>query len=301
MSRNQTLLVVLTLLLGAAPCFAGELPSQDGLPPELTIAPKPALAEQLTSLQGLLTYLQSVRPAPGGGILSGLKGLLGGGGATAKAYPVPPELLALNAEPLRGKLVSLTGVYRRTGTDAGVLPYDGGQLIGHTQGGNNNPYCQDNPVTWLDWSQADTALQAFTARLLALRRQWLPLGARWYTGLPDAQGRPDLGWLRRGGTPLSDWDWTQSASRVLGALVGQPGRGGRTLLLLFNAEHEATGFQLPEGDWTPLLDTARSDDPPPRLPYRGHYPLQSRSVALLAGPPLAPVSAAPAPPSRAGD
>ena len=128
MSRNLTLLVVLTLLLGAAPCFAGELPSQDGLPPELTIAPKPALAEQLTSLQGLLTYLQSVRPAPGGGILSGLKGLLGGGGATAKAYPVPPELLALNAEPLRGKLVSLTGVYRRTGTDAGVLPYDGGQL-----------------------------------------------------------------------------------------------------------------------------------------------------------------------------
>ena len=170
----------------------------------------------------------------------------------------------------------------------------GGDELGHSQGGNNNPYCQDNPTTWLDWARADTGLQAFSARVLALRRQWLPLGPAWYHGLPDAQGRPDLGWLRRGGQALNDWDWTQSASRVLGALIGRPGRGGRVLLLLFNAEPQGTAFRLPDGDWTPLLDTAQADAdaPPPRTPhgppYRGHYPLQARSVALLAGPPLAP-------------
>jgi HD-GYP domain-containing protein (c-di-GMP phosphodiesterase class II) len=90
-----------------------------------------------------------------------------------------------------------------------------GDEFGHSQHGNNNPYCQDNPTTWIDWSLRDEPLQQFTARLLALRRQWLPMRPAWYTGLPDANGLHDLSWLRRVGGTLSDWDWTQAASRVL--------------------------------------------------------------------------------------
>jgi glycogen operon protein len=146
-------------------------------------------------------------------------------------------------------------------------------------------------------------LVAFTARVLALRRQWLPLRATWYTGLADARGVHDLGWLRRGGQALGDWDWAQPESRVLGALIGAPGRsapeGDRPLLLLFNAEPQDTDFQLPPGPWTCLLDSAddaRIDTDTdtaatPALPHpsahdglHGSYALRARSVALLAGP-----------------
>ncbi|MBI2750276.1 MAG: glycogen debranching enzyme GlgX, partial [Burkholderiales bacterium] len=71
-----------------------------------------------------------------------------------------------------------------------------GDEMGHSQRGNNNPYCQDNDTTWLDWAQADRSLLAFTARVLAIRRQTLPLGQHWYSGLPDAHGKVDLSWLR---------------------------------------------------------------------------------------------------------
>ena len=160
----------------------------------------------------------------------------------------------------------------------------GGDEIGHSQGGNNNPYCQDNEITWIDWSLADRPLQRFTARLLALRRQWLPLRPAWYTGLTDAHGLHDLTWLRRGGSALVDADWQQSASRVIGALIGAPGRGDRSLLMLFNAEPDGVDFRLPPGDWQPLLDTAddavgQPDDDLVRDTFR----LAARSVALLAG------------------
>ena len=125
---------------------------------------------------------------------------------------------------------------------------------------------------------------AATARLLALRRQWLPLRPSWYTGLTDGHGQHDLSWLRRGGGTLGGWDWTQSPSRVLGALIGAPGRGDRTLLLLFNAEPEVVDFTLPPGDWSALLDTA--DDGVGQQcgePLQASYRLAARSVVLLAG------------------
>ncbi len=168
-----------------------------------------------------------------------------------------------------------------------------GDEIGHTQQGNNNPYCQDNHITWIDWSSADLALLQFTASVCALRRQWLPLRPSWYTGLSDARGVTDLTWLRRGGESLGDWDWTQSASRVLAALIGAPGRSHQPLLMMFNAEPHDTVFNLPPGRWSCLLDSA--PDPAPlsaanaatsAAVFEGHYPLQARSVVLLAGPPF---------------
>ena len=198
-----------------------------------------------------------------------------------------PEVLWLRGRLQRALLATLL-------LSQGTPMLAAGDEIGHSQQGNNNPYCQDNPLTWIAWPQADAGLLRFTRRVLALRRRWLPLGPQWYTGLADARGLPDLAWLRRGGQPLNDWDWTQSASRVLGALIGQPGHGHGPLLMLFNAEPQDTVFSLPAGPWRCLLDSSQTDgcsagqldaDDTSRPIVDTHYPLPARSVVLLARQP----------------
>ena len=219
-----------------------------------------------------------------------------------------PEVLWLRGRLQRALLATLL-------LSQGTPMLAAGDEMGHTQGGNNNPYCQDNPSTWMDWPSADHALLQFTQQVLALRRQWLPLGPQWYTGLQDARGVYDLTWLRRGGGGLTDWDWNQSASRVLGALIGAAGRPAQglaqPLLLLFNAEPHDVDFQLPPGAWRLLLDSTLADTSaatPAATPaatsaatpavtsaatpastnpgWTGHYPLPARSVVLLAGAPI---------------
>jgi glycogen operon protein len=134
-----------------------------------------------------------------------------------------------------------------------------GDESGHSQGGNNNPYCQDNAITWIDWSRADQGLIEFTAHLLALRRRLQPMAARWYTGLPDARGRHDLSWLRRTGEALSPEHWNNRMSRILGAHIGVTGAGGAPLLLLVNGRDMKAHFRLPPGQWVAELDTAQDD------------------------------------------
>jgi glycogen operon protein len=157
-----------------------------------------------------------------------------------------------------------------------------GDELGHTQQGNNNPYCQDNPITWIDWSVADPELIAFTAHVIALRRRLLPLGERWYSGLPDARGRHDLTWLRRTGEALSPEDWNNRTSRVLGALIGAPGRTSAPLLLLINGRDHDMPFLLPPGDWQAELDSTQPDGAAAwRRGDALEYPLLARSVVLL--------------------
>ncbi|MBA4177259.1 MAG: glycogen debranching enzyme GlgX [Leptothrix sp. (in: Bacteria)] len=157
-----------------------------------------------------------------------------------------------------------------------------GDELGHSQGGNNNPYCQDNPTTWIGWDRADQTLIDYTAHLLSLRRRLLPMDARWYTGLPDAHGRHDLTWLRRTGEPLSAEHWDNRMSRILGAWIGVPGRGRAPLLLMVNATDKAGRFELPPGEWLAELDSTQADG---RSRWRRgqatHFELASRSVVLL--------------------
>jgi glycogen operon protein len=161
-----------------------------------------------------------------------------------------------------------------------------GDELGHSQGGNNNPYCQDNPTTWIDWGAADADLIAFTAHVLALRRAALPLDGRWYDGLPDAApgASPlnDLAWLDGDGMPMVDDDWRNADARVLGCLIGRPGKARVPLLLLFNGGSFDTQFTLPAGDWRAVLDTA---DARGQTAWRGSggasCPLAARSLMLL--------------------
>jgi glycogen debranching enzyme GlgX len=158
-----------------------------------------------------------------------------------------------------------------------------GDEFSHTQQGNNNPYCQDNPITWLDWSRADPDLIACTARLLALRAQALPFGPRWYDGLTDRLGLHDLVWLRSDGSELHGDEWRAPGGRVFGCLIGKPGRARTPLLLLVNGGLEPTQFLLPDGVWEVVLDSTH-----PRGVGQWHgqggsrYALPVCSVVLLA-------------------
>ena len=135
-----------------------------------------------------------------------------------------------------------------------------GDEIGHSQQGNNNPYCQDNAITWLDWAHADESFIAFTAHLIELRRRWLPLGMRWYTGLVDGRGQHDLAWLRRTGEAMAPEHWDNRMSRILGALIHAPGRADAPpMLLLFNGRDMDATFELPLGDWVAELDSSSAD------------------------------------------
>ena len=158
-----------------------------------------------------------------------------------------------------------------------------GDEFGHSQQGNNNPYCQDNETTWLDWSRADDDLLAYTRRVLSIRRQTLPLGTRWYDGLSDHRGLQDLAWLRADGTELQGEEWRVLGSHVLGCLIGKPGRAAAPMLLLVNGETSDTRFMLPGGVWRVLLD---SSHPRGASSWHGQgdteVPLLARSVMLLA-------------------
>ena len=133
-----------------------------------------------------------------------------------------------------------------------------GDELGHTQDGNNNPYCQDNATTWIAWSEADADLIAFTQRVLALRRAARPFGTRWYSGLTDPLGLHDLAWLNGDGTPLQGEAWLDPSTRLLGVLIGEPGRAKAPLLLIANADAEDRTFLLPAGVWEVLLDTTQA-------------------------------------------
>jgi glycogen debranching enzyme GlgX len=198
-----------------------------------------------------------------------------------------PAVLALRAKMQRVLLASALFAQ-------GMPMLAAGDELGHSQGGNNNPYCQDNETTWIDWANADQDLIAYTARLLALRREAMLFATHWYR-----RGPSDLTWLRKDGEALHSHEWRDNGARILGCLIKHPGRASVPLLLLINAEAHDCHFQLPAGEWRAWLDTANA-----RGEAHGHehsengFPLAANSMVLLAagGAKLsAPHSSAPAP------
>jgi isoamylase len=158
-----------------------------------------------------------------------------------------------------------------------------GDELGRTQLGNNNAYCQDNDLSWLDWRRADHELLGFVKRLLGLRKRHALFRRRTY---PKPE---DTTWLAPEGREMTEDDWKLPFARCLGMLmVGQRlaerDEHGNPLLdddllLLLNAHHDAVQFMLPEGAWAVLLDTSANT-----FSSGQSYPLQARSLALLARP-----------------
>jgi glycogen operon protein len=160
-----------------------------------------------------------------------------------------------------------------------------GDDIGHSQLGNNNAYCQDNAVCWLDWQRADHALAAFTGKLTALRRRYRALRRpSWYTGALQADGHPDITWMNADGGVLDQAAWSDKGHcigiRMSAETNGQA--GDETCLLLVNAEPQAVDFALPAGTWRALMNSAVPDLPPHEASVRVEVP--AHAVLLLAMP-----------------
>jgi len=168
------------------------------------------------------------------------------------------EVLALRARAQRALLATVL-------LGQGTPMLAAGDEIGHSQSGNNNPYCQDNPITWIDWASADRALLDFVRTVLSMRRAHRPLGPGWHHGTADGLGRIDLSWLEPEGGPISGGQWDDPSRRAIGAWRrSTPGDGGpaHQRLVLANAGDQAIVFRLPPGAWRLRLDSARPDGLP---------------------------------------
>ncbi len=173
----------------------------------------------------------------------------------------------------------------------------GGDEMSRTQGGNNNAYCQDNAVSWIDWQRAQQhqALFGFVQALIALRGE-LPVLRQneWLTGDEDAQGVRDIGWYSVWGQDMTQEEWDDPAVRCVAALLdGRCGdEPGPTVLLAFNASREAVTFTLPpqpEGTapWQLRVDTVRGHFEGPdaeSIDAGGQLELPSHALAVLVQP-----------------
>jgi glycogen operon protein len=151
----------------------------------------------------------------------------------------------------------------------GVPMLLGGDEMGRTQGGNNNPYAQDNEISWYDWANVDEDLLAFTRRLIALRQEH-PIfrQRRWFQGRP-IRGTVDISWFRSDGQEMSEEDFNTSHRRSLGMYLNGDGIRGRdlhgqpvtddTFMVVMNANDRELDWKLPttlEHNWSVVVDTS---------------------------------------------
>ncbi|QNM96082.1 glycogen debranching protein GlgX [Chitinimonas koreensis] len=135
-----------------------------------------------------------------------------------------------------------------------------GDELGHSQFGNNNAYCQDNRISWIDWSTADMRHAEFVARLIALRRHYPALRhADWFSAVAHGgYERRDVDWRNAEGRPMTPGEWDGHATFSLSVELGPEGVRKRCLLLI-NAEAGPVLFTLRPGRWLRVLDTADPD------------------------------------------
>jgi len=172
-----------------------------------------------------------------------------------------------------------------------------GDEIGRTQAGNNNVYCQDNELSWVDWKLAEkeTNLLAFTSAVVSLRKEHAVFRRRrFFAGDAAHGGKSDLGdveWFSPDGTEMDENDWQNGDARTLmaflnGQAIPEPDpHGERTLdsdfLLLFNAHSDPVDFALPPAQygvgWRVRLDTTVAE--PSRVSDQDLLAATSHSVA----------------------
>ncbi|MER2999615.1 glycogen debranching protein GlgX [Pontibacter populi] len=153
----------------------------------------------------------------------------------------------------------------------GVPMLVAGDEIGRTQRGNNNAYCQDNEVSWLNWETADKDQLDFTRKLIQLRKEHpVFCRRRWFQGVPiKGLGVEDIAWFLPDGTEMTDEHWNHDYAKSLGIYMN--GHGLRSVgpkgehimdddfYVIFNAHHDLLKFKLPPekygAQWSKVIDT----------------------------------------------
>src|SRR5579871_5361249 len=205
-----------------------------------------------------------------------------------------PAVNALRAQQKRNFLATLL-------LSQGVPMLLAGDGIGHSQRGNNNAYCQDNEISWLNWEDpgVDHGLFTLVKKLIALRKNHSVFRRRnFFLGRAiKGVGVKDILWLKPDGHEMTDEEWNQEHARTLGVFLSGSAvdevdeRGvavtDENFLLLMNAHYEQVPFSVsavgPGMVWLPLIDTSCQTVHTPGAFYEAgsQYPLQARSLALL--------------------
>ena len=205
-----------------------------------------------------------------------------------------PEVLALRDLRQRNFVATLF-------LSLGVPMLLGGDELGRTQGGNNNAYCQDNEISWFDWSldERQERLLAFTRRVIALRHAHPVFRRDEFLAGREAMGSglPDVWWFRPDGRRMTRRNWQDADARALGVFLNgreigrQTAEGERveddSFLLLLNAHHEPVVFTLPPrrfgARWAVELATAEPErrDEGPSAGARDELTVEARSLLLL--------------------
>ena len=209
-----------------------------------------------------------------------------------------PEVQRLRGRQQRNFLATLL-------LSQGVPMLAHGDELGRTQGGNNNGYCQDNEITWVDWDLDDDrqSLLEFTRRVIHLRRDHPVFRRRrFFAGAAEHGGESDLrdiAWMTPTGGHMSDEAWSSDHAFAVmvflnGDAIDEPDLRGEevvddSFLLLFNSHWEKKQFQLPGAEygreWTAVLDTDAQVAPGRTIRSRGKVTLAPRSMVLLTRPP----------------
>jgi glycogen debranching enzyme len=140
---------------------------------------------------------------------------------------------------------------------------------GRSQRGNNNAYCQDNEITWMDWSALDPDLVGHAAMVAAMRKRFDVFSE---TGFFTGNG--DVEWIAPSGSPMQVSDWENPDNRLFGMVLATGDREtGSTvhLAILFNRGHDEAGFSLPGTAWREFS----SDEP-----WGGSLPARSVRFCL---------------------
>jgi isoamylase len=204
-----------------------------------------------------------------------------------------PEIIKLRDRQKRNLLTTLF-------LSQGVPMLVAGDEFGRTQQGNNNAYCQDNEISWLNWAEADHDLLAFTRELIQLRKDHPAFRRRrWFQGQPvKGKGLEDIAWFLPEGTEMEDENWNHDFARSLGVFLN--GRGlhsvgpeGEHIIdddfyVIFNAHHEALEYKIPEKllgqNWKVILDTGHDDTIGQTLNERESISVEGLSIVLLCNP-----------------
>jgi glycogen operon protein len=178
------------------------------------------------------------------------------------------EILALRARQQRNLLTTLL-------LSQGVPMVLAGDEFGRTQQGNNNAWCQDNELSWLNWDidEDGRALGAFVRRVLALRREHPVFRRTRFFAGANPEGLPDVWWFRPDGRRMTQRDWRRGDAHALGVFLNGDQLGDtdahgeqlhdRSFLVLFNAHYEEIEFRLPNASfgrrWELELSTAEPE------------------------------------------
>jgi isoamylase len=205
-----------------------------------------------------------------------------------------PDVRALRERQKRNLLTTLA-------LSQGVPMILGGDEVGRSQDGNNNAYCQDNEISWYDWSQPDEhlALLGYARRVMEFRQRHRVFRRRkWFQGRPlRGSDIKDIGWFNPDGHEMTEEQWNEGVAKALGVFLNgevlpDPGPHGERLqddsfLVLFNSDSAPISFTLPSGRWgdawEAVLDT---NDPSLEELSRAHksgedVEVESHSIIVL--------------------